>query len=159
MYSSCIPYVFLMYLACILITSVDTCIPHVSCMSPSCLLFMPCLHDMSPSLHVKDRLSRLVVVASTVSGCFNKITCNSYVSSMYLECIPHVSSSSLQILVSRMYSACISLVSLHLRYVPISGYIYYILQSPDLLAPTPWEIFLLDLRRDKIRCRLRHSSW
>ena len=38
MYPACIPNVFRMYSACILITSEDTCISHVSCMYPACLL-------------------------------------------------------------------------------------------------------------------------
>ena len=94
------------------------CILHVSIMSP--------FHAM-PTCLLRFMSDRLVPSLDA----FNKITCNSYVSSMYLECIPHVSSSSLQILVSRMYSTCISLVSLHLRYVPISGvWIHIYIREP-----------------------------
>jgi hypothetical protein len=74
-----------MYLACILITSEDTCIPHVSCMDPSCI---PHLRYVPFKIHL--RYMYLF---------------------MYLRCIPHVSWSPLQIHVSRMYPACIPHVS------------------------------------------------
>jgi hypothetical protein len=59
------PHVSRMYLACILITSEDTCIPHVSCMDPSCI---PHLRYVPFKIHL--RYMYLF---------------------MYLRCIPHVS--------------------------------------------------------------------
>ena len=63
---ACIPHVFRMYPACILITSEDTCISHVSCMYPACLL-----HIRYISLWMHLRYMYLII--------------------LYLECIPHVS--------------------------------------------------------------------
>ena len=100
-YPPCIPHVFRMYPACILITSEDTCISHVSRMYPACLLHIRYISlwmrfEIHVSMHVSHHVFRmypkciLITLADT--------------------CISHV---------SRMYPACI----LHLRYVPLSGYI------------------------------------
>ena len=64
-YPLCIPHVFRMYPACILITSEDTCISHVSRMYPACLL-----HIRYISLWMHLRYMYLI---------------------MYFGCIPHVS--------------------------------------------------------------------
>jgi len=61
---ACIPHVFRMYPACILITSEDTCISHVSCTYPACLL-----HIRYISLWMHLRYMYLI---------------------MYLGCIPHI---------------------------------------------------------------------
>jgi hypothetical protein len=64
-YPLCIPHVFRMYPACILITSEDTCISHVCRMYPACLL-----HIRYISLWMHLRYMYLI---------------------MFFGCIPHVS--------------------------------------------------------------------
>ncbi len=66
-YPLCIPHVFRMYPACILITSEDTCISHVSRMYPACLLH---IRYISLWMHLRYMYMYLI---------------------MYFGCIPHVS--------------------------------------------------------------------
>jgi hypothetical protein len=80
---ACIPHVFRMYPACILITSEDTCISHVSRMYPACLL-----HIRYISLWMHLSYMYLIMYLGCVSRMYLDHpvadTCISHVSLMYL---------------------------------------------------------------------------
>ena len=81
-YPLCIPHVFRMYPACILITSEDTCISHVSRMYPACLnSYQIHLSLDAFEIHVSHHVFRMYpkCILITLAD-----TCISHVSRMYL---------------------------------------------------------------------------